>query len=170
VTLTVTAQRPIAFVLRLRNPGWANAPHGYAVYQRVWHKDRIELSWDMPIRIHRPEVWEEDVIYTDMSRPVNSYYAAAPVKVRHQIEEEHYFAVTRGPLTLAADSRTGKAADSVFAIPRDGTLCENTVVDGVPCLVKMRFEGAEGEPFFLVDYAHAGRDWQTTIAAWLPTQ
>jgi hypothetical protein len=40
----------------------------------------------------------------------------------------------------------------------------------MPCLVKMRFEGAEGEPFFLVDYAHAGRDWQTTIAAWLPTQ
>ena len=27
---------------------------------------------------------------------------------------------------------------------------------------------ADGEAYTLVDYASAGKDWETTIAAWLP--
>ena len=70
---------------------------------------------------------------------------------------------------LSADSRTGKPADSIFSIPKSEEICDNSIVEGVPCLLKMRFKGEDGVPYFLVDYAHAGRDWKSTIAAWLPT-
>ncbi len=133
-----------------------------------WQDDVIEANWDMPIKLHFPEYWEEDTVYVE-TKQVGAYYAAGPVNVKHKKEEENYVAVTRGPLTLAADSRTGKPADSAFSVPHYATMCENSIVDGVPCLLKMRFEGENGESFFLVDYAHAGRDWETVIAAWLPT-
>ena len=76
----------------------------------------------------------------------------------------------RGPITLAADSRMGKAADSVFDFEPVGQLCEDReIVPGTDCLVKVAFQDKQGNPFCLVDYASAGRDWETCIAAWLPT-
>jgi hypothetical protein len=98
---------------------------------------------------------------------IGRYYSASAKKVYSGKEDENYFAVTRGPLTLACDSRTGKSADSPFFVPENGTLCESDICEGVPCLVKMKFEKEGKEPFYLVDYQSAGRDWQTLIAAWL---
>ena len=34
----------------------------------------------------------------------------------------------------------------------------------------MSFTDKNGEEFYLVDYASAGRDWKTLISAWLPTE
>ena len=93
------------------------------------------------------------------------------VEVTHQPEEDHYIALTRGPLTLAADSRTGKPAGSVFDFEPDGKVCEEKeIIEGVPCLLKVEFTDKMGEKIYLVDYASAGRDWKTEIAAWLPTK
>ena len=170
IEIHIFTQQPVTFVLKLRNPGWTDAPKGYMIYNQVWMDNLIELNWDMPIKIHFPEHVEEDTVYTDMSQMVRGYHTVSPVEMHHKKEEENYLAVTRGPLTLAADSRTGKPASSAFSVPHNGTLCENKITDGVPCFLKMRFEGEEGEEFFLVDYAHAGRDWKTEIAAWLPTK
>jgi len=170
VKIHVVTEAPAEFTLRLRNPGWADVPSGYAVYRRTWSDDTVELKLDMRLKLHYPDGLDEDVIFTDMSEKINGYWSGAPEKVYREASEDNYVAVTRGPLVLAADSRTGKAADSVFAVPRHGTLCENVITDGVPCLVKMRFEGENGEEYYLVDYAHAGRDWETVIAAWLPTK
>ena len=76
-----------------------------------------------------------------------------------------------GPLTLAADSRTGKPADSVFAPTYNATLCaDHEIIDGVSCVVKLEFAAEDGEKFYLVDYASSGRDWETVIAAGLPTK
>ena len=122
------------------------------------------------MRLHYPEYWEEDTVYTDTSKNSSNFHGAFPKQVYHQEEEDHYVAVTRGPLTLAADGRTGKAADSVFVPARSAQLCESTITEGVPCLLKLKFTPAEGEEYALVDYASAGRDWQTPIAAWLPTK
>ena len=36
------------------------------------------------------------------------------------------------------------------------------------CVVKMTFTPENGEPYTLVDYASAGKDWESTMAAWLP--
>jgi hypothetical protein len=72
---------------------------------------------------------------------------------------------------LAADSRTGKEAGSVFDFEPAGTLCEDPNISaGVPCMLKMKFTDRNSEDFYLVDYASAGRDWETEIAAWLRTK
>ena len=170
VRISITAERPVKFTLRLRNPSWTGLPKGYTAYTRLWQNDIIELNWDMSLKTHFPEPWVEDTVYTDTSKNTSTFHAAGPARVCHRDEDDNYVAVTRGPLTLAADSRTGKPANSAFSIPRDGKLCENVIADGAPCLLKMEFSSDDGEKFFLVDYAHAGRDWDTLIAAWLPTE
>ena len=35
--------------------GNPDGPGGYVLYEREWSEDRIGLSFDMPLRIHRPE-------------------------------------------------------------------------------------------------------------------
>lgn len=169
IKISVRTERPVEFTLRLRNPAWSGAPAGYTVYSKVWSNDTVEMNFDMSIRLHFPEKWIEDTVYTDMSKRVATYHTALPVKVYHDDSDDNYFAVTRGPLVLAADSRTGKSADSLFALPKgEGMRVENEIVSGVPCLIKLEFTDESGESYCLVDYAHAGRDWETVIAAWLP--
>lgn len=167
IFINIKAEEPTEITLRLRVPEWADAPKGYRSYKRFFSDDTIEINFDMPIKIHYPECMKEDTVYTDMSKMIGRYYSASAKKVYSGKEDENYFAVTRGPLTLAADSRTGKSADSPFFVPENGTLCESDICEGVPCLVKMKFEKEGKEPFYLVDYQSAGRDWQTLIAAWL---
>jgi len=169
VKLSVCAERPVAFSLKVRNPAWANMPGGYTEYHRIWREDTIQWKWDMPIRMHYPEHWTEDLLYTDTSKSTDQSHVAEAMKVFHKAEDDRYIAVTRGPLTLAADSRMGKPADSVFSVPYEARSCEPKITDAAACLVKLHFTPENGEDFYLVDYASAGRDWETTIAAWLPT-
>ena len=111
------------------------------------------------------------MVYTDSSQCTPMYYLPLPMEVHHKEEEDNYIALMRGPLTLAADSRSGKDANSVFDFEPVGELCKNKeIVPGVPCLLKMKFKDRNGETFYLVDYGSAGRDWETEIAAWLPTK
>lgn len=162
IRITAQADRPI----RVRIPGWTGEG-GY----RTYPAGEIALDLEMPLRVHLPEKWTEDVIYTDMSQLKPGCHSAGPMTVQHQEQDDHYVALTRGPLTLAADSRTGKPADSVFDFEPTGTLCGDTdITDGVSCLVKLKFTDRSGQDFYLVDYASAGRDWDTEIAAWLPTK
>ena len=92
------------------------------------------------------------------------------MKVYHNAEEDNYFAVTRGPLTLAADARLGKDPSTPFTATDKCELCQNTIADSIAPLVKIKFTPENAEEFYLIDYAHAGRDWDSTIAAWLPTE
>ncbi len=170
IGLSICAEREVEFDLRLRKPSWVDGRGEYICVRRAWKDGSVELDFNMPICLHYPETWEEDLVYTDMSKLIDSYYTASPLTVRSKEGERDYVAITRGPITLAADSRTGKSADSAFCIVTDGEMCESEITDGVPCLIKMRFYGEDGVPFYLVDYAHAGRDWQSLIAAWLPTK
>ncbi len=170
IKINVKAEKPVRFTLKVRVPEWADAPSGYALYDKEWARETVELDFKMRIKFHYPEFLETDVVYTDMSKKVDGFYSASAVTVYHKPEEENYVAVTRGPLTLAADSRTGKPADSVFEPTCDAVICENEIVSGVPCTVKLKFTDKNGEDFYLIDYASAGRDWETQIAAWLPTK
>ena len=125
----------------------------------------------MTIRTQQPEPWTEAVIYTDMTNMAPGSHTAGPVKVHHDPKDDNYIALFRGPLTLAADSRSGKDADSVFDFEPVGTLCaDNQIAEGVPCQLKMKFTDRSGQDFYLVDYASAGRDWETVMAAWLRTK
>ncbi len=171
VRIRVQADRPIDFTLKVRNPGWSGLPKGYTRYSVAGGKADLQLNFAMPLRFHLPEHWEEDLVYNDAYRDETGHYVAHPQKVTHLEEEDHYVAVTRGPLTLAADSRTGKPADSVFVPTHDAALCEQAeITNSVPCVVKLECTARDGEKYYLVDYASAGRDWETVITAWLPTK
>lgn len=160
ILLTVKTSSPKEFELRVRVPGWTGSDEGYAVYKKEWSEDTLELCYPMPLRSRRPQTWQEDTIYIPEAETVY-----------HKPEEDNYIALMRGPITLAADSRTGRPAGSVFDFDPVGELCQDrTITKDVPCLLKMRFWDKNGETFYLVDYASAGKDWETEIAAWLKTE
>lgn len=160
IRLLVQSQRPNDFTIKVRNPGWAKG--GYLYFTRKWYNDQLEVNFDMPVLMHTPEYWEKDVVYIDGTQKVPGYvHCAGPVEVAHQPEEDHYVAYTRGPITLAAD---GLDDNSTFVPTRRVQAAE---ADD-SCVVKMTFTPENGEPYTLVDYASAGKDWESTMAAWLP--
>ena len=170
VTLHITANDPVDFTLRVRVPSWTGRADGYMEYNRNWHDDTICVDYDMALRIQYPEHWEEDIIYTEPFSSAKYIHAAGPKKVYHQKEEDDYICLMRGPVTMASDSRLGKKADSIFDFVPCGKMCpDREIVPGENCMVKMSFTDSNGKKFYLIDYASAGRDWETTIAAWLPT-
>ena len=153
-----TSQRK-KFALKIRIPAWTGES-GYAVYEREWFDDEIVVDYPMSVRMQLPKAWNEDLIYIP-----------EPTEVRHDEADDRYVAMMRGPLTLAADSRTGKDADSVFEFDGEGELCsDREIAAGVECLLKMRFTDKNGNAFYLVDYSSAGKDWESDIAAWLRTE
>ena len=171
IRITVKTDVPKRFALRVRIPGWTGRNEGYEVYERQWHNDTICLDFAMPIRTQLPMQWETEVIYTDMSNLKPGNHTASATTVHHDPKDDDYIALMRGPITLAADSRTGKDAGSVFDFLPEGELCgDKEIAPGVPCMLKMRFTDRKGEEFYLVDYASAGKDWETDIAAWLRTK
>ena len=91
-----------------------------------------------------------------------------PVAVRHKDEDDRYISLSRGPLTLAADSRLGKDAGSHFSFERKGKKLTCRIAEDDNYLLKCEFTSEDGEKFFLVDYQSAGKDWKSEIAAWLP--
>lgn len=170
IKLTIKTDRPTAFTLKVRNPAWSDAPSGYTTLHKEWKNETVELNFEMKLKAHFPEKWEKDTVYTKMKKG-GGWHSASAEEVFHKEEEDHYIALTYGPLTLAADSRLGKPADSIFDFEPCGTLCQDLeIAKGVPCLLKMKFTDKKGASFYLVDYSSAGRDWETTIAAWLPTK
>lgn len=159
VEITVTADVAMTFTLRVWIPGWSGSS-GYALYERAWYRDRVCVDYPMQLRTQRPNTWEQDLVYTTMAKTVY-----------HDPDDDHYIALMRGPLTLAADSRTGRPSNSVFDFAPSGALCEDRkITEDDPCILKMQFTDRNGQAFYLVDYASAGKDWQTEIAAWLRTK
>ena len=160
VKIWVSTGKPTSFALRVRVPSWTGDSCGYKEYEREWHNDEIVIDYPMELRTETPMPWDEAMVYVP-----------GPVTVRHNENNDHYVALFRGPLTLAVDSRMGKAADSVFDFEPVGEICaDREIVPEVPCLLKMRFIDKSGDEFYLVDYSSAGKDWKTEIAAWLRTE
>ncbi len=187
VQITLHTDKPISCALKIRVPEWSQnteiitektyvVKDGYAVINGEWSgESKIMLMLDMRIRVTEPIRWDTDVIYTDMSNLKPGSHVASAMTVTHSDKDDQYVSLSRGPLTLAADSRMGKAASSAFSFQKkDGDItcrvCDDReIVDGKNCLVKCEFTSETGEVFHLIDYASAGRDWETEIAAWLPT-
>ena len=184
VRLTVAPEAPVAFDLRLRLPGWSatvgvntarnhSEEDGYAVLCGEWKgEETVVLDFDMTIRETYPEKWDVDVLYTD-----THYNSERPTVVFHEESDDHFVALAKGPLALAIDSRTGKDAHSVFEFCRDenGAIAHTAegaceFLPGNPCLTRCTFQSPDGSSFVLTDYASAGKDWLTHIAAWLPTK
>ena len=160
IEIAIKTDAPVEFTLKVRVPEWTGKTEGYAVYKKEWLDDKVELDFDMPIRTQKPQQWDEETVYVPEAK-----------KVYHNPDDDNYIALMRGPLTLAVDSNTGTPADSVFDFEPVGELCaDNMISVNNPCLLKMKFIDREGKPFYMVDYASAGKYWDTDIAAWLRTK
>ncbi|MBO5700880.1 MAG: glycoside hydrolase family 127 protein [Clostridia bacterium] len=165
------------FRLRLRVPEWSKKTkipdnsrifEGYAEMEISAGEREVEIELDMSIRETLPEKWDMDVLYINTCGRMRP-----PVPVRHNDEDDRFISLSRGPLTLAADSRLGKDAKSDFTFARKkGKIeCETQIgskIGNDPCMIKCRFEDEDGREFFLIDYASAGKDMASDIAAWLP--
>lgn len=187
VKIGVHTDSPIRFALKIRLPEWSSQyqvtadsscilQNGYLTVDWEWSGEReVVVDFDMCIHVIRPVEWDTDVIYTERCVSPYGHSTTCAMSVTHAEADDHYIALSRGPLTLAADSRMGKAASSAFSFQKkDGDItcrvCDDReIVDGKNCLVKCEFTSETGEVFHLIDYASAGRDWETEIAAWLPT-
>lgn len=167
IRIIIKSQEPVRFILNVRSPGWSTSPSGYISYDREWHDDTIDIEYQMPLVFHTPERWDQDTVYIDTSTKVGGFYTASAVNVRHCEQDDKYVAITRGPITLAADSRTGKEADSKFDF---NAVCKNEMAVDTKYITKIKFSDDNGSDFCLIDYASAGRDWESVIAAWLPIQ
>ena len=185
VKLTVKKSGAEALALKVRIPAWSQekllvngAPckpsNGYAVLAIEHQETVINVELDLSLRVIKPIVWDTDVVYTDRSVTTATGYGAGPMEIKHLPEDDLYVCLMRGPVTLAADSRMGKAADSKFTFQCENgapvyTLSEkNEVVEGKKCLVHCVMKDENGEDFSLIDYGSAGRDWRSKITAWLP--
>ena len=188
IKMTVAVDEPVKMRLRVRLPEWSKdtviasrkfrvVENGYAIFEGEWSgEETLTVELDMRIRETLPITWDTDYIYTDMSRKKPGLtHVGFGMEVKHKPEEDDYISLSRGPLVLGVDSRMGKDAFSAFSFKREGgeivyRVCEEKeIVSGTPCMLNCEFTSESGEVFHLVDYASAGRDWQTNIAAWLPT-
>ena len=170
IKIEIDAKEPVTFTLKTRNPSFTEGASGYRYFEKEWTNDVIEFEFPMEFKLHYPIKWEKDIICTKDIRTEDGVHTTADVEVLHNPEHDNYVALTKGPIVFAADSKTGKSADSVFDFEPIGKECKNEITEGVPCLMKYEFTDKNGEKFYLVDYMSAGKDWDTLIAAWLPTK
>ena len=175
--ISVESKEPLSFEFRIRIPSWSNnnvitsnmehcIDDGFAVFRGEWKGiNDIFISFDMSVRELYPISWESDIIYTDMTGT-----CCGPITVYHNPEYDDYIALVKGPIVLAADSVLGKPADSVFSFKKQGESLIYTDEDKKNTILSLRFCDAHLEYFTLIDYASAGKDWESMIAAWLPTK
>ena len=152
--------------------GEAKRKNGYAVFENVTDSGEMELDLDLRLRVQYPEKWEKDTLCVEYERPA---YRCIPTVVYQQPEELNYVSLQRGPIVFGVDSRLGKSADAVFdlnldsAVFSDGRTDEQTKQAGINATAVCRLKEKNGDPVTLVDYASAGKDWNTDIAAWIRT-
>ncbi len=175
ITLKIISEHD--FDLLLRIPSWSKntkistnnkIKDGYATVCVPAGESEIALELDMSIRATLPEKWDLDVLYVNTCGTMRP-----PIAVRHYDEDDNYISLARGPLTLATDSRLGRDAKSRFSFERNKNkiacrVLDDKAVGDDTCTVKCEFTSEDGEKFCLIDYASAGKDWQSDIAAWLP--
>ncbi|MBR4863311.1 MAG: glycoside hydrolase family 127 protein [Oscillospiraceae bacterium] len=172
VVVTIQSEEPIKIYLRI--PGWCDSAtadktnklaDGYMVFEG---EKEITLNLPMIVKAVMPESWTVDTIWVNRKNAPAGWSSTGPQEVFHQPEEDDFVAFTRGPLTLCADSKMGKDADSVF----DPILppVAKVLPGDEDSILRVSMQGNAGEEFTLVDYASAGKDWKTDIAAWLRTK
>ncbi len=185
IKIKLSGDLPLPYTVSCRIPKWSRhtkvqpiaeeqkADGGYILFHVNSPAFEINLALDMQIRVERPEKWDTDVLYTDAHGPTK---IVPPLTVTQKDEELQYMALSRGPLVLCADSKLGKAANSVFEIdPASMELTEKQSfaadhgMSDLPYVVCKFKDGNEGS-VYLIDYASAGKNWNEEIAAWLKTK
>ena len=180
VRLTVFLSEPEKFVLMLRNPEWSSSTaaqvnnadipvSGNVIsIERCWNQgDTVELNLDMRTRAVSPVSYGTDVL---MNREIWELDYIVPVFRRQSEQARHRRAFTRGPVTLAADTRLGWEAEKPVpvVIGEDGTVQTRTAEVSWPHMVAISLPLEGGKWMTVTDYASAGKRWEEDcIAAWI---
>ena len=170
----ITLEGEGEFALALRIPGWSRSARlqvngadqpvtpGYTLLTRRWRRgDRISLTPDMALRLLRPAPVEREVVITEVKWKENYM---APRVVIASPDARRYAALQRGPLVLAREGESIPALTS----PADWKLREAEV--SFPVQAAFEVTLPDGTAFTAVDYASAGKDWQTPLSCWLPVR
>ena len=182
IEIEITSDKEISFELRVRRPSFVadckvsaasepNERDGHFIFTCDTSKEtEIILDFDMPVIATTPMIWEEDTYFH--ASYMNGTSTIQPVTVKQTEEERNYISLSRGPITLAADSSLGKSADAAFSFDVKNGIVAGSLVEAPdkPCIEMIEFVEKNGEKTRLIDYASAGRDWETLIAAWMRTK
>lgn len=186
VSFIVKKSTDAPIVCKVRIPAWSGEQteiryagaytieDGYATLTIDGKVAEFTVALDMQVRMIKPIAWESDLVYTDRSLTTATGYRAGAKEIHHEPADDQFVCLMRGPITLAADSRMGKSADSKFTFQtKNGTPIyevsnDREIAYEKESLVHCIFKDMDGNRFSLIDYGSAGRDWKTTIAAWLP--
>ncbi len=179
ISIKVASEK--SFNIKLRVPSFAKGRYildgqkgetenGYVSIKKPEGELDLTLELNMPLIVHRPFRW--DSCYTYVNK---SYGEMEKVEIKFNKGEEKYVAFTKGPITLALDSRSGRNAGEVFALDlADGDEVDfnktTLTLDGKETLLALEIEDDKGTPITLCDYMSAGKDWESDIAAWLATE
>lgn len=145
------------------------ARDGYAVLRPTASRVRIRLSLPMEVKAHRPLPFEDTVIYHNDERYEGTVAVPAPFAPACL----RYISFSYGPLVLAADGRTGTPAEGPFCFSqKEGERLPfirlMKEIPGVTPRIFLELTSKDGRPVRLIDYASAGKDYKTPIAAFLP--
>ena len=180
VSVTVQSDGSETLPLFFRLPGWCSSycvdgTIGKATVRNGWieincHEkcESITLAFQMALAVERPAVWTEDTI---LSQKVLT--GAVPVTIRQSPDELRYFAVKRGPIVFALDEAICSNIDDRFDPDFDSAVVVRENPDQKPAfnpMVELKMNQKSGSPLTLVDYASAGRTWESRITAWLKTK
>lgn len=151
------------------NFGCHSLEDGYAIWKDTVANGVVELNFDMQIRTQYPQNWGEDQLYVEYERPA---YRPIQTTVYQQPEELDYVCLQRGPIVFALDSALGIPADAALALELDRAEIsdgndERVKKVGINPSIICRVTDKQYGSVTLIDYASAGKDWNTEIAAWI---
>lgn len=167
--------------VRCRIPAWSEKTeitsdlggfrqeNGYAIWNLTKENCEIELNFDMQLRAEYPQKWDEDHLYVEYERPA---YRPIQTTVYQKPEELNYVCLQRGPIVLAIDSDLGISADA--QVSPEFESAQFVYGDKIPVMplavrptLVCNIKDATHGSVTLVDYASAGKNWTSDIAAWL---
>ncbi len=182
IKITISLDEPEEFTFYLRNPQWSknttvlvcgeavSSENGYIKVSRKWEDgDTVELELDMRTEFIRPTSYGSQVLMNKVIWGENSI--TAPSFDKEDPAAKNHFALRRGPLMLARDSRLE---------PNIRSAVTPKVVEGyaevTPCnkeldaLFTAKLTLADGNTITLCDYSSAGKDWENSeLAVWMQT-
>ena len=182
VNITVNADGE--FTLYIRNPHWSDNTEvtvncektevcdGYIKIRKHWKKgDRVELNLDMRTKVVYPIEYGHEIL---MNKVIWGHNYMVSTYDEQDPEALNHIALTRGPITLAQDSRNGYSVDEPAEIKiEDGGYVEVIIPKEstvqYPHIVEANIPLANGEYMTVTDYASAGKLWseQSKMAAWI---
>lgn len=182
IKITVNADEE--FTLYIRNPYWSDDTKisvngegikvcdGYIKIRKKWSNgDIIEIDFNMRTKVVRPIEYGHEIL---MNKVIWGHNYMVSTYDEQDPEALNHIALTRGPITLAQDSRIGYNVDEPVDLKIEDGECVAAVIpkEGkvkYKHIVEVDVPLTNGTYMTLTDYASAGKLWneQSKVAAWI---